>query len=269
MPDSPSILDRIIAHKHKEVRIRSSQTPIATLESRLAAASATRGFARRMIEQAATRTSAVICEIKRASPSKGLLRSKFNPRQYAAQFELAGASCLSVLTDKNFFQGSDQDMIDARSNCTLPVIRKDFIVEPYQVLESRALGADCVLLIVAAITEQQLHGLHGLAKDIGLDVLVEVHNEKELERALRLDARMIGINNRNLHTFETTLNTTLSMIGTIPRDKLIITESGILKVDDVKTMHDAGIFGFLVGEALMRQPHPGIALTKLFEDLSI
>ena len=267
MSCSITILDRIVACKRKEVAARSAEIPLAILEKNVSAVRGTRRFEQRMIDQAATLTSAVICEIKRASPSKGLLRSEFRPHEHAAQYESAGATCLSVLTDQSFFQGSDQDMIDARANCSLPVIRKDFMIDPYQILESRVLGADCVLLIVAALSERHLSDLYHTAKEIGLDVLVEVHDEYELERALRLDARLIGINNRNLNTFETNLDTTLSLIDKIPSDRLLITESGITEANDVKRMHEAGIFSFLVGEALMRQPNPGAALTVLFEDL--
>ena len=227
-----------------------------------------RGFSRRLVAQVEAQKPAVIAEIKRASPSKGLLRADFQPALHAQQYESAGASCLSVLTDQDFFQGSDDDLQLARSACDLPVIRKDFMVDPYQIIESRALGADCILLIVAALNDSDLRLLHETALSVGLDVLIEVHDETELHRALKLDSRLIGINNRNLHTFETKLEVTLNLLKQIPDDRLLITESGILKARDVDLMQEHGVYGFLVGEAFMRQPDPGVALKELFQSLS-
>ena len=267
MSCSTTILDRIIARKRQEISDRQAQRSIQDLESMLADQVETRGFTDRLVKQAMAEKSAVIAEIKRASPSKGLLRSDFQPTLHAQQYERAGASCLSVLTDQDFFQGSDDDLQAARGACNLPVIRKDFMVDPYQIIESRVLGADCILLIVAALGDTDLRRLHDTALSVGLDVLIEVHDERELERALALDNRLIGINNRNLHTFETRLEVTLDLLRLIPDDRLLITESGILQAKDVELMHAHGIYGFLVGEAFMRQPDPGVALIGLFQDL--
>ena len=267
MSCSTTILDRIIARKRQEVSDRQAQRSIQDLESMLADQDATRGFTDRLVKQAMAEKSAVIAEIKRASPSKGLLRADFQPALHAQQYETAGASCLSILTDQDFFQGSDDDLQAARGACNLPVIRKDFMVDPYQIIESRALGADCILLIVAALGDTDLKPLHETALSVDLDVLIEVHDERELERALALDNRLIGINNRNLHTFETSLEVTLDLLRLIPDDRLLITESGILQAKDVELMHAYGIYGFLVGEAFMRQSDPGVALTGLFQDL--
>jgi len=267
MSCSTTILDRIIARKRQEVSDRQAQRSMQDLESMLADQDAARGFTDRLVKQAMAQKSAVIAEIKRASPSKGLLRADFQPALHAQQYETAGASCLSILTDQDFFQGADDDLQAARSACNLPVIRKDFMVDPYQIIESRVLGADCILLIVASLGDTDLRHLHDTALSVGLDVLIEVHDERELERALALDNRLIGINNRNLHTFETRLEVTLDLLRLIPDDRLLITESGILQAKDVELMHAHGIYGFLVGEAFMRQPDPGVALTGLFQDL--
>ena len=267
MSCSTTILDQIIARKRQEVSDRKAQRSIQDLERMLVDQDATRGFTERLVKNATAQKSAVVAEIKRASPSKGLLRADFQPALHAQQYEKAGASCLSVLTDQVFFQGSDDDLQAARGACNLPVIRKDFIVDPYQIVESRVLGADCILLIVAALNDTDFRRLHDTALSVGLDVLIEVHDESELERALALDNRLIGINNRNLHTFETRLEVTLDLLQHIPDDRLLITESGILQANDVDLMHAHGIYGFLVGEAFMRQPDPGVALTGLFQDL--
>ena len=267
MSCSTTILDRIIARKRQEVADRQSKRSIKELESMLADQDATRGFIDRLVKQAMAQKSAVIAEIKRASPSKGLLRADFQPALHAQQYERAGACCLSILTDQDFFQGSDDDLQAARRACNLPVIRKDFMVDPYQIIESRVLGADCILLIVAALDDFNLRRLHDTALSVGLNVLIEVHDERELERALALDNQLIGINNRNLHTFETRLEVTFDLLQHIPDDRLLITESGILQTKDVELMHAHGIYGFLVGEAFMRQPDPGVALTGLFQDL--
>jgi indole-3-glycerol phosphate synthase len=267
MSCSTTILDRIIVRKRQEVADRQSKRSINELKSMLADQDETRGFIDRLVKQAMARKSAVIAEIKRASPSKGLLRADFQPALHAQQYERAGACCLSILTDQDFFQGSDDDLQAARRACNLPVIRKDFMVDPYQIIESRVLGADCILLIVAALDDVDLRRLHDTALSVGLNVLIEVHDERELERALALDNQLIGINNRNLHTFETRLQVTLDLLQHIPDDRLLITESGIVQTKDVELMHAHGIYGFLVGEAFMRQPDPGVALTGLFQDL--
>ena len=268
MSCSTTILDRIVARKRQEVAFRSAQRALEELYEVLTDQAAVRGFSRRLVAQVEAQKPAVIAEIKRASPSKGLLRADFQPALHAQQYESAGASCLSVLTDQDFFRGSDDDLQLARSACGLPVIRKDFMVDPYQIIESRALGADCILLIVAALNDSDLRLLHETALSVGLDVLIEVHDETELHRALKLDSRLIGINNRNLHTFETKLEVTLNLLEQIPDDRLLITESGILKARDVDLMQERGVYGFLVGEAFMRQPDPGVALKELFQSLS-
>jgi indole-3-glycerol phosphate synthase len=268
MSCSTTILDRIVARKRQEVAVRRAQRALEELYEVLTDQAAVRGFSRRLVAQVEAQKPAVIAEIKRASPSKGLLRADFQPALHAQQYESAGASCLSVLTDQDFFQGSDDDLQLARSACGLPVIRKDFMVDPYQIIESRALGADCILLIVAALNDSDLRLLHETALSVGLDVLIEVHDETELHRALKLDSLLIGINNRNLHTFETKLEVTLNLLEQIPDDRLLITESGILKARDVDLMQEHGVYGFLVGEAFMRQPDPGVALKELFQSLS-
>jgi indole-3-glycerol phosphate synthase len=265
---STTILDRIIERKRAEVADRKAYYPVEALQALVAKQDPPRGFYNSLAFQVASKKSAVIAEIKRASPSKGLLRSDFQPALHASQYETAGATCLSVLTDQDFFQGSDADLKAARGACTLPVIRKDFMIDPYQIIESRALGADCILLIVSALNEDKLEELYETARSVALDVLVEVHDERELHCALELDSRLIGINNRNLHTFETKLEVTLDLLHQIPNDRLLITESGILQTKDVELMHAHGIYGFLVGEALMRQSDPGVALTGLFQDLA-
>ena len=262
-----TILDRIIARKRAEVQALEASTSADQWVERLAVASPVRGFARAMQQTVAARRPAVIAEIKRASPSKGLLRAEFQPAQHAQQYEAAGATCLSVLTDRDFFQGSNEDLVAARGAVQIPVIRKDFMVDPLQITEARALGADCVLLIVAALSDGDLQALHAHAIGLGLDVLVEVHDGDELARALRLDTPLIGINNRNLHTFETRLDTTLGLRDAVPNDRILVTESGIMEHQDVRMMLDAGIFGFLVGEAFMRQPNPGTGLKTLFPEL--
>ena len=265
---STTILDRIIERKRAEVVDRKAGYPVEGLKDLVSKQDPPRGFCDSLVSQMESKKSAVIAEIKRASPSKGLLRSEFQPALHASQYEKAGATCLSVLTDQDFFQGSDADLKAARGACALPVIRKDFIIDPYQIFESRALGADCILLIVSALNEATLEELFETARSVALDVLIEVHDESELGRALELDSRLIGINNRNLHTFETKLEVTLDLLDKIPEDRLLITESGILQTKDVELMHSHGVYGFLVGEAFMCQPDPGLALMGLFQDLA-
>ena len=259
-----TILETIIARKREEISAARKRYSFRDLEERFAESEAPRGFARAMAARVENRRAAIIAEIKKASPSKGVIREDFDPAGHARDYAEHGATCLSVLTDRDFFQGSDEDLRRARAACALPVIRKDFMIDPYQVAESRALGADCILLIVAALQYSQMQELASCALETGLDVLVEVHDARELEQALRLETPMIGINNRNLHSFETSLRTTLELVQEIPADKTIITESGINSVADVQVMIDNGVFGFLVGESFMRADHPGSKLQELF-----
>lgn len=260
----PTILREILTRKAEEVAERRAAHPLASLESRISEQSASRGFCRALQQRIAAGEPAVIAEIKKASPSKGVIREDFHPAQIAVSYREGGASCLSVLTDKNFFQGSDAYLQQARAACDLPVLRKDFTVDPYQVVEARAIGADAVLLIVAALADEQMRELMQAASEVGVDVLVEVHDRAELERALELATPLIGINNRDLHTFETRLATTLDLLAHIPADRLVITESGIHTADDVALMRDANVQAFLVGEAFMRAESPGERLRELF-----
>ena len=260
----PTILQNIIARKYEEVAERRAQMSLTDLETLAAAAEPVRGFANALQSRKAARKPAVIAEIKKASPSKGVLREHFVPADIAASYEKGGAACLSILTDVDFFQGHDDYLRQARAACSLPVIRKDFLVDPYQVIEARAMGADCILLIVSALEDSQMVELASVAAQQGLDVLVEVHDGEELDRALRLDTRLIGINNRNLHTFDVTLDTTLELLPRVPADRLLVTESGILNRADVDLMLAHDVFGFLVGEAFMRAVEPGTELRRLF-----
>lgn len=260
----PTVLEKIITRKYEEVAERRARVGLAELERLAVTADPVRGFARRLQEQARNKQPAVIAEVKKASPSKGVLREDFVPADIARSYEAGGATCLSVLTDIDFFQGADEYLKQARAACTLPVIRKDFMVDPYQVVEARALGADCILLIVAALEDAQMAELADAAKVQGLDVLVEVHDGAELDRALRLETPLIGINNRNLHTFELTLETTLDLLPRVPRDRLVVTESGILHRADVELMEINEVYAFLVGEAFMRAEEPGVELQRLF-----
>ncbi|WP_295860953.1 indole-3-glycerol phosphate synthase TrpC [Xanthomonas sacchari] len=261
---SSDILRTILARKADEIAERSARVPLAELVTRAEAMPPTRGFARALQAAIANGDPAVIAEVKKASPSKGVIRPDFHPADIAVSYEFGGAACLSVLTDEDFFQGHDRYLQQARDACTLPVLRKDFTIDPYQVYEARTLGADCILLIVAALDDLQLAELSSLALQLGMDVLVEVHDIDELERALQVPAPLIGINNRNLRTFEVSLQTTLSMQDAVPRDRLLVTESGILGPDDVALMRGAGVHAFLVGEAFMRAEEPGEALRQLF-----
>ncbi|KAB7767116.1 MULTISPECIES: indole-3-glycerol phosphate synthase TrpC [Xanthomonas] len=261
---SSDILRTILARKADEIAERSARVPLAELVARAEAMPPTRGFARALQAAIANGDPAVIAEVKKASPSKGVIRPDFHPADIAVSYEFGGAACLSVLTDEDFFQGHDRYLQQARDACTLPVLRKDFTIDPYQVYEARTLGADCILLIVAALDDLQLAELSSLALQLGMDVLVEVHDIDELERALQVPAPLIGINNRNLRTFEVSLQTTLSMQNAVPRDRLLVTESGILGPDDVALMRGAGVHAFLVGEAFMRAEEPGEALRQLF-----
>jgi len=261
----PTILEKILARKVEEVAARRALVSLSALEQLARDADAPRGFANALQERVKRKEAAVIAEIKKASPSKGVLREDFNPAELAASYQRGGAACLSVLTDIDFFQGADSYLQEARAACSLPVIRKDFMIDPYQIVEARALGADCVLLIVSALTDTQMAELASVAKDVGLDVLVEVHDGDELERALQtLDTPLIGINNRNLHNFEVSLDVTLDLLPKIPRDRLVITESGILNRADVELMQISEVHAFLVGEAFMRAQDPGAELQRLF-----
>ncbi|QXG40513.1 indole-3-glycerol phosphate synthase TrpC [Pseudomonas viridiflava] len=261
----PTVLEKILARKAEEIAARRAVVSLAELEQQAAAADPARGFARALIEQARKKQPAVIAEIKKASPSKGVIRENFQPAEIAKSYQSGGATCLSVLTDIDFFQGSDQYLRDARAACNLPVIRKDFMIDPYQIVEARALCADCVLLIVSALDDVQMAELASVAKNVGLDVLVEVHDGDELDRALKtLDTPLVGINNRNLHTFNVSLETTLDLLPRVPRDRLVITESGILNRADVELMEISDVYAFLVGEAFMRAEHPGTELQRLF-----
>ncbi|WP_305805246.1 indole-3-glycerol phosphate synthase TrpC [Stenotrophomonas sp. YIM B06876] len=258
------ILNTILARKAQEVAERSARVPLAELIARVADAPPVRGFAQAMQVAIANGDPAVIAEVKKASPSKGVIRAGFNPAEIAVSYQLGGASCLSVLTDVDFFQGADVYLQQARDACSLPVLRKDFVIDPYQVYEARVLGADCVLLIVSALDDRQLAQLSDLAMQLQMDVLVEVHDIDELERAIQVPVPLVGINNRNLRTFEVSLDTTLEMRMAVPRDRLLVTESGILGPADVQRMRAAGVNAFLVGEAFMRAAEPGDALRQLF-----
>ena len=258
------ILAQIVSTKAEEVIKAQVTRPFGVVEDAARAMPAARGFERALRAKIAAGRPAVIAEIKRASPSKGVLREVFDPPAIAASFERAGAACLSVLTDRPFFQGDPDYLVGARSACALPVLRKEFIIDLYQVAESRALGADAILLIVAALEDTQMAGLEAAAHSYGMDVLVEVHDGGELDRALRLKTPLIGINNRNLRNFSVTLDTTLNLQPRVPPDRLVVTESGILIPRDVALMQSRGVHAFLVGEAFMRAPDPGAAFTALF-----
>ena len=261
----PTVLEKILARKAEEVAERRARASFAEVEAAARAADPVRGFARALQERVARKQAAVIAEVKKASPSKGVLREHFVPAEIARSYEAGGAACLSVLTDIDFFQGADEYLQQARAACSLPVIRKDFMVDPYQVVEARAIGADCILLIVSALDDVRMAELAATAKDVGLDVLVEVHDGAELERALNtLDTPLVGINNRNLHTFEVSLETTLDLLPRIPRERVVITESGILSRADVELMEINEVHAFLVGEAFMRAEEPGSELKRLF-----
>lgn len=264
--DCPDVLRRIIRHKAREVSERAERTPLRALGERAEAQAAPRGFAAALQSRIAGGEPAVIAELKKASPSKGVLREDFDPCDIARDYAAAGASALSVLTDEAFFLGADDHLVTARAASGLPVLRKDFVIDAYQVYEARALGADCILLIVAALGDAQLNELAGLAVHLGMDVLVEVHDGIELERAAHLEPLILGINNRDLRTFETTLDTTLDLLERIPDERTVITESGIRTRADVARMRAAGVHGFLVGEAFMRAPQPGAKLKELFFD---
>ena len=264
MQQPPDILKKILARKVEEISESEKKLSLHDLVEQAKDASPVRGFVDNIRAKIHQGQSAVIAEIKKASPSKGVLRENFDPASIAASYEQGGAACLSVLTDVDFFQGSSEYLKQARSACSLPVIRKDFIIDPYQVYEARAMSADCILLIVAALADDKLQELVALAHQLGMDVLVEVHDAEELERALCLPVSLIGINNRNLRTFETSLQTTINLLNKIPSEKIVVTESGILSKDDVKLMKTHNVNAFLVGEAFMRVDDPGLGLSSLF-----
>lgn len=259
-----TILDTILARKHEEVAARRARLPLDELRARVVDAPPLRGFADAVAAKIASGQPAVIAEVKKASPSKGVIRADFDPAAIARSYADGGAACLSVLTDIDFFQGSDAYLQQARAACGLPVLRKDFVVDAYQLYEARVLGADCVLLIAAALDDARLSEFAFIAAELGMDVLVEVHDLDELERALPVPARLLGINNRNLKTFDVSLQTTLDLQAAVPADRVLVTESGILAPADVALMRGAGVHAFLVGEAFMRQPDPGAALRDLF-----
>ncbi len=262
------ILNKILAVKADEVAAAKKYRDLASLrrgvEADAEARRGLRGFENSLRANIAAGRAGVIAEVKKASPSKGVLREDFQPAQIAASYASHGASCLSVLTDVNFFQGSVAYLQQARAACALPVLRKDFMVDMYQVYEARAMGADAILLIVAALDHGLMAELEACAQELGMDVLVEVHDGDELNAALKLRTRLVGINNRNLRTFETSLDTTIGLLPRIPPDKLVVTESGIMVPDDVKRMRDTNVHAFLVGEAFMRAPDPGAELRRLF-----
>jgi indole-3-glycerol phosphate synthase len=258
------VLERILARKREELDAARAAVPLAEMQRRAAGAPPPRDFAGALQAKIAAGLPAVIAEVKRASPSKGLLRADFDPAAIARSYEAGGAACLSVLTDRDFFMGDPAHLVAARAACSLPVLRKDFITEPYQVHEARALGADCILLIAAALARQDMQGLEVSARSLGMSVLVEVHDAAELDAALSLQTPLLGINNRNLRSFETRLETTLELLAQVPAGKLVVTESGILAPADVARMRARAVNAFLVGEAFMRAPDPGAALRQLF-----
>lgn len=258
------ILNKIIATKVIEVATAQTQKPLAEVQAAAKSASAPRDFVGSIRAKIAANKSAVIAEIKKASPSKGIIREDFRPADIAKSYEQGGAACLSVLTDVEYFQGSAEYLQQARAACSLPVLRKDFMIDPYQVYEARAMGADCILLIAAALDLTTMRTLEKIAHELGMAVLVEVHNGEELDLALQLETPLLGINNRNLRTFEVTLDTTLGLLARIPNNKIVVTESGIFTAEDVALMRNNNVHTFLVGEAFMRQPEPGVELAKVF-----
>jgi len=258
------ILQRIVAVKREEIAATRARHSLTGWRALAEARGGVRGFEAALRSRVAAGTAAVIAEVKKASPSKGVLRADFEPATIARSYEAGGAACLSVLTDERFFQGSTAYLEQARAACALPVLRKDFIVDEVQVHEARAMGADCVLLIAACLDDAELADLEACARGHGMDVLVEVHDAAELERALALRTRLVGVNNRNLRSFEVSLDTTLDLLPRVPGDRLLVTESGILARADVQRMRAAGVHAFLVGEAFMRAPEPGTALAELF-----
>lgn len=258
------ILNKILATKAEEIAAAQAKLPLAEVQALASQQAPARDFAGAIRSKIAAGKAAVIAEIKKASPSKGVIREDFKPAEIAASYEQGGAACLSVLTDEQYFQGAADYLKQARATCNLPVLRKDFMIDTYQVYEARAMGADCILLIAAALTLAQMQQLENVAHGLGMAVLVEVHNGEELAQAIQLTTPLLGINNRNLRTFEVTLDTTLGLLDKISADKIVVTESGIFTADDVKLMRDNAVHTFLVGEAFMRQENPGAELAKVF-----
>ena len=258
------ILNKILATKREEIAKASAIKSLKEIHEEALAQPEPRDFVGNLAKKDAANLPAVIAEIKKASPSKGVIREDFNPAEIAKSYEQAGAACLSVLTDEQYFQGSAAYLKQARDACSLPVLRKDFMIDPYQVVEARAMGADCILLIAAALELKQMQLLEDISHELGMAVLVEVHNQKELDLALELGTPLVGINNRNLRTFDVTLQTTLDLLKNLPHDRFVITESGIFTPEDVALMRDNNVNGFLVGEAFMRQPDPGAEFKKVF-----
>ena len=263
MTNTPDVLKKILAKKKQEITERSAKVSIEDLKKTILTASAPRGFIQAINQKISNGQAAVIAEVKKASPSKGLLRENFQPADIAKSYQQGGAACLSVLTDKDFFQGSEDYLQQARAACDLPVLRKDFIIDTYQVYEARAIDADCILLIVAALDDQKLLELHNLATELGMDVLVEVHDASELERALKLDLALVGVNNRNLRTFETSLKTTLDLLALVPANVTVVSESGLHKAEHIQMLRENKVNAFLIGEAFMREDNPGQALKDL------
>ena len=263
MTNTPDVLKKILAKKQQEITERSAKVSIEDLKKTILTASAPRGFIQAINQKISNGQAAVIAEVKKASPSKGLLRENFQPADIAKSYQQGGAACLSVLTDKDFFQGSEDYLKQARAACDLPVLRKDFIIDTYQVYEARAIDADCILLIVAALDDQKLLELHNLATELGMDVLVEVHDASELERALKLDLALVGVNNRNLRTFETSLKTTLDLLALVPANVTVVSESGLHKKEHIQMLRENKVNAFLIGEAFMREENPGQALKDL------
>ncbi|SEO92216.1 indole-3-glycerol phosphate synthase TrpC [Aquisalimonas asiatica] len=264
MSDTPDVLKRILARKAEEVASNSQAMDVQSLRHEAGVGSEPRGFLRALRAEAEAGRAGVIAEVKKASPSKGLIREGFDPEAIARSYAAGGATCLSVLTDQDFFKGHNLDLRIARAACDLPVLRKDFIIDPFQVWESRVLGADCILLIAAALSDARLEELYRLARSIGMDVLVEVHTADELERALALEPELLGINNRDLHTFETDLQTTIRLLERVPAGTFLVTESGFSTREEVEYMLEQGVQGFLIGEAFMRASDPGERLHAMF-----
>ena len=265
MQDTPDILKKILSVKQEEIEFRQRQNKTKDIIAKANDCPPQRGFFHALTQSIGHGRPAVIAEIKKASPSKGVICENFDPETIARSYADAGASCLSVLTDESFFQGADHYLQTARAACELPVLRKDFMIDPYQIYESKALGADCILIIVAALSDMQMQDLVGVANELGMDTLVEVHDREELERGLMLRTPMIGINNRNLRTFETDLDTTLGLLTDVFHDRTVVTESGIHTQEDVQLMRKHDVHAFLVGEAFMAADNPGNKLKELFE----
>lgn len=260
------ILNNILVSKRAEIAASKATIPLAAMRAKAEAEPPPRDFVGAILSKIAAGKPAVIAEIKKASPSKGVIREDFRPADIALSYEQGGAACLSVLTDTPYFQGSAEYLKQARAACQLPVLRKDFMIDAYQIYESRAMGADCILLIVAALSLEKMLEMEAIAHELGMAVLVEVHDSEELERALKLNTLLIGINNRNLRTFDVTLDTTLSLLDRIPKGRIVVTESGIFTPQHVALMRGRDVHSFLIGEAFMRQPKPGVELAKVFKD---